>query len=246
MRMVNAYSILVNNGRALNPTLIDYVQDRNGRVILPANWRACERCNARDYDGSQIPRPTVRARQVMDAVSAYQMVHITEGVIQRGTATILRSLGRPIMGKTGTSSGPRDVWFIGGTPQMIAGLYIGYDTPVNLGGYAQGGTVAAPIFQSFARGAYEGMEPLPFRAPSGTRMVRIDRASGRRVYGAWPGSDPRASVIWEAFKPESEPRRTGRRELEAVATPKAVVRRPVERRQAPSDSEFLQREGGIY
>ncbi len=244
MRMVNAYSILVNHGRALNPTLIDFVQDRHGKVIWPANWRACDRCNAPDYDGKPMPRPTIRARQAVDAMSAYQMVHITEGVIQRGTATVLRDLGRPIMGKTGTSSGPRDVWFIGGTPQMIAGLYIGYDTPTNLGGYAQGGTLAAPVFKAFAQTAFKDMDVLPFTAPPGIRMVRIDRTTGKRVFGAWPGGDPKGGVIWEAFKPESEPRRLARRDEDDA--PKAAVTKKATSRDGPRDSDFLQREGGIY
>ena len=247
LRMTNAYSVLVNHGRALNPTLVDYVQNRRGKVIWPENWRPCERCNMRDYDGQAMPRPQSRSRQVVDPMSAYQMVHILEGVIQRGTATTLRDLKRPIMGKTGTSSGPRDVWFIGGTPQMIAGLYLGHDTPTNLGN-AQGGTIAAPIFKQFATAAFEGMDVLPFRAPGGTRMVRIDRMSGRPVYGAWPTDDARASVIWEAFKPESEPRRTARTtgndEQEAPKVEAKAVTRQVEAQ--PRDSDFLQRQGGIY
>lgn len=245
MRMVNAYSILVNHGRALTPSLIDFVQDRKGEVIWPENWRACDRCNAPDWDGKPMPRPVIRSRQVLDAMSAYQMVHIAEGVIQRGTATVLRDLDRPIMGKTGTSNGPRDVWFIGGTPQLIGGLYIGYDTPTNLGGYAQGGTIAAPIFKQFAQKAFESLDVLPFTAPSGIRMVRIDRASGRRVFGGWPTADPKGSVIWEAFKPESEPRRRIRRSGEDDA-PKAEATRKAVRREAPKDSDFLQREDGIY
>lgn len=254
MRMVNAYSILANNGRALTPSVIDFVQNRKGEVIWPERWRACERCNMPDWDGKPMPRPRIRARQVMDPISAYQMTHVAEGVIQRGTATILRDLGRPIMGKTGTSTGPTDVWFVGGTPQMIAGLYLGYDQPRSLGGYAQGGTVAAPIFKAFATKAWEGMEVLPFRAPPGTRMVRIDRASGRPVTGAWPTDDPKASVIWEAFKPESEPTRQRRnREAEAQAKAEAAAKAKAaaaaarrETQARPSDSDFLQREGGIY
>ena len=247
LRMTNAYSVLVNHGRALNPTLVDFVQNRRGQVIWPENWRACERCNMRDYDGQPMPRPQSRSRQVVDPMSAYQMVHVLEGVIQRGTATTLRDLNRPIMGKTGTSSGPRDVWFIGGSPQMIAGLYLGHDTPTNLGN-AQGGTIAAPIFKQFATAAYEGMEVLPFRAPAGTRMVRIDRMSGRPVYGTWPTDEARASVIWEAFKPESEPRRTARttgsdREEAPKVEAKAVQRQA---EAQPRDSDFLQRQGGIY
>lgn len=252
-RMVNAYSILANNGRELKPSVIDFVQDRRGEVIWPDRWRACAGCNMPDWDGRAMPRPRIRSRQIVDPVSAYQMVHVMEGVVQRGTATALRDMNRPIMGKTGTSSGPTDVWFVGGTPQMIAGLYLGFDQPRSLGGYAQGGTVAVPIFKAFATKAWEGMEVLPFRAPPGTRMVRIDRGSGRPVYGAWPGSDPKASVIWEAFKPESAPARQRRnREAEAKAAAEAKVKAAAaaaaarRQQQRPSDSDFLQREGGIY
>jgi penicillin-binding protein 1A len=243
-KMVNAYATLANQGRGNAPTVIDFVQDRHGKVILPENWRPCDGCNASDWNGRAMPRPGVRQRQVIDALTAYQMVHITEGVIQRGTATVLRDLDRPMFGKTGTTSGPRDVWFIGGTPQFIGGLYIGYDTPRNLGGYAQGGTLAAPIFKQFAIRAYEGMEKLPFRAPPGIRMVRIDRSSGRPVYGTFPtDSHPKPAVIWEAFKPESEPRRRARR---AAGPAPAATATAAPRAQAPRESDFLQREGGIY
>lgn len=242
-RMVNAFSILVNQGRGHPSTLIDFVQDRHGKVIWPDNWRPCNRCNAPDWNGKAMPRPIIRARQVIDPITAYQMVHITEGVIQRGTATVLRDLNRPIMGKTGTSTGPTNVWFIGGTPQLVAGLYLGYDKPSSLGGYAQGGTLAAPIFKQFAEKAYEGMPVLPFRAPPGVRMVRVDRASGKQVYGAWPGDDPKASVIWEAFKPESEPRRNVARQTDAAPTRDAKNAR---RDDSQKDSDFLQRQGGIY
>lgn len=243
IRMVNAYSILVNQGRALNPSLIDFVQNRRGEVIWPENWRPCDGCNMPEWDGKPMPRPAVRGRQVVEAMSAYQIVHITEGVIQRGTATILRDLNRPLMGKTGTTSGPTDVWFVGGSPQMIAGLYIGYDTPTNLGGYAQGGSIAAPIFKQFAIPAFEGMEKLPFVAPAGIRMVRIDRASGKRVTGGWPSNDPLSGIIWEAFKPQTDLRRERKEDEQEV--PKAEERK-VERKEESGDQEFQEREGGIY
>jgi len=150
------------------------------------------------------------------------------------------------MGKTGTTSGPTDVWFVGGAPQMMAGLYLGYDTPSNLGGYAQGGSIAAPIFKEFAERAFEGMEVVPFRAPAGIRMVRVDRRTGKPVQGAWPSDEPLASVIWEAFKPESEPRRIDREEEEDQQQRRAPERKATRPSEAPRDSEFLQREGGIY
>ncbi len=244
LKITNAFAMFANQGRALTPSLIDYIQDRRGRVIWRADTRPCEGCNGPDWDGRPMPRPPLRTRQIVDPMTAYQVVHMLEGVVQRGTATILRDLGRPLFGKTGTSTGPTNVWFIGGSADIVAGVYIGFDQPRSLGGYAQGGTVAAPIFRQFAREAFEGMPVLPFRAPTGIRMVAIDRRSGHRAFGAWPGGDPRAAVIWEAFKPESEPRRTtGREQIDPNA--QRQVRRTVQSTDR-RDSDFLQKEGGIY
>jgi penicillin-binding protein 1A len=212
IQMTNAFAILANNGKEVKPSFVDYIQDRNGKLIYRADTRPCEGCNAPDWNGRPMPRPPLRTKQLMDAITAYQMVHILEGVVERGTATRLRALNRPLFGKTGTTSGPRDVWFVGGSPDVVAGIYVGYDKPRSLGGAAQGGRIAAPIFQQWAAAALKDMPVVPFRAPQGTRMVRIDRRSGRKVFGAFPTSaDPKAAVIWEAFKPESEPKRTARR-----------------------------------
>ena len=232
-QMVNAYAILANNGRGGDPSLIDFVQDRHGKVIWPENWRACDRCNMADYDGKPMPRPVTHQRQVLDAMTAYQMVHITEGVIQRGTATGLRDLDRPMFGKTGTNNGPTDVWFVGGTPQFVGGLYIGYDHPRSLGGYAQGGTIAVPIFHQFAVKAYEGLEKLPFRAAPGIRMVRIDRASGRPVYGTFPtGNDPKPAVIWESTQRAKRGRKRRIRSASTPARSSCPSTRPTQARSA--------------
>jgi penicillin-binding protein 1A len=264
LKLTNAYAVLANNGRAVSPTLIDYVQNRNGRVIYRTDNR-CQvmeadnggACNGGDWDGKAMPRPPSRARQIIDAQAAYQMVHILEGVVERGTATVLRDLDRPLFGKTGTTSGPTNVWFIGGTPEVVAGVYIGYDQPRPMGHAAQGGRVAAPIFKQFAQAAFKDMPKLPFVAPPGIRMVRIDRVTGKKVFGSFPTSvDPKSSIIWEAFQPETEPRRSFRRsvELARAQTERAPERRtaaatrPVRRSQpSQADSgEFLQRQGGIY
>jgi penicillin-binding protein 1A len=247
-KMVNAYSILVRNGVDVRPTLVDFVQDRRGKVRFRADTRPCERCNMAEYDGKPMPRPPARTKQVMDPLTAYQVVHMLEGVIQRGTATPLRDLKRPIFGKTGTTTGPTNVWFVGGSADMVAGLYMGYDTPRPMGGYAQGGTIAVPIFKAFAEKAMKDMPIIPFRAPAGIRMIRIDRTSGKRVFGSWPTADPKAAVIWEAFKPESEPRRSIRRDELIEVKKKTDVTQSQSGAAAnqPRDSEFLQREGGIY
>jgi penicillin-binding protein 1A len=242
MKLVNAYSILMNNGKKVEPILFDLVTDRQGKPLFRADPRPCESCNSSQWQGQPMPRPADTRPQVMDARTAYQVTHMMEGVIQRGTAVALRPLGVPIAGKTGTTTGPKDVWFVGGTPNFVAGLYIGFDTPRRMGGL-QGGTFAAPIWKRFYEQAFKDNPPEadPFIAPSGVRMVRIDRRSGRRVYGAWPGQDAKSAVIWEAFKPESEPRRIYRTadDLKALqpVQPKARVK---------SDSDFLRQQGGIY
>jgi penicillin-binding protein 1A len=244
-RMVNAYSIMANNGRALQQTLIDVVQDRRGKVIFRADARPCEKCNMPEWDGKPMPRPPYTRKQIMDPMTAYQMIHITEGVIQRGTATTLKDLKRPIFGKTGTTTGPTNVWFVGGSADIVAGVYLGYDQPRSMGGGAQGGVIAAPIFKAFAKQAMAGMPVKPFRAAGGVRMVRIDRRSGKRVYGAFPSdSDPDASIIWEAFKPESEPRRSIGKDVAPVAKPKAAA--PKAAPKSRPDSDFLEKQGGIY
>ncbi|MBK8373785.1 penicillin-binding protein 1A [Sphingorhabdus sp.] len=260
LKMTNAYSMLVNHGRELKPTVIDFVQSRNGKVIWPTRWKPCDGCNAKDWDGKAMPRFKPGGKQVMDPVTAYQVVHMLEGVVQRGTATILRDLDRPIFGKTGTSTGPTNVWFVGGAPNLVAGVYLGYDKPRNMGGYAQGGSLAAPIFKQFARKAFVGQVALPFTAPNGVRLVRVDRVSGKRVYGAWPSDDPKGAVIWEAFKAETEPKRSIRQEELAARGDKpkkraAAAQKPKETSNgstaaAPTtnqrDQEFLNKEGGIY
>lgn len=208
-KLTNAYSMLVNHGKELNPRLIDYVQDRNGKVIFPAKWKACEGCNAADWDGKTMPRFRSDGKQLMDPITAYQVVHMLEGVVERGTALDLRSLKRPLMGKTGTTTGPTNVWFVGGSRDLITGVYMGFDQQQRaMGGYVQGGSVAVPLVKNFFQTAFKDAPVVPFTAAGGVRMVRIDRRSGRIVYGAWPGNDPKDAVIWEAFKPASEPKRS--------------------------------------
>jgi penicillin-binding protein 1A len=188
-----------------------------------------------------MPDPVDTRRQVLDAGTAFQVVHMLEGVVERGTATRLNNLGIPLMGKTGTTTGPKDVWFIGGTPEIVAGLYMGYDKPRNLGGWVQGGNTAVPIWREWYVNAFreDPLPPEPFLAPAGIRMVRVDRRTGRKVFGAWPGDSLKAAVIWEAFKPETEPRRI-------IAPPPPRPLGGGSGRAIRTDSDFLREQGGIY
>lgn len=254
-RMVAAYATLANHGRYNEPSVIDYVQDRRGKVIWRADRRNCRDCNMAQWDGSAMPRPGMMGNQVMDARTAFQTMHMLEGVVERGTATVLRPLELPLFGKTGTTSGPKDVWFVGGTQRLIAGAYVGYDNPRNLGGYAYGGTIAAPIVKSLIEKSRDRWSDTPAVAPQGVRMVRVDRSSGKRVFDGWPSEDPRSAIIWEAFKPDSEPDRKTRQDEIAAKRNEilALIRdgrrgvteaRRSEDRGQPSD--FAEERGGIY
>lgn len=254
-QMVNAYAALANNGVQYDATVMDYVQDRNGKVIWRADGRRCPRCNLPRWDGKPMPRLEPRGRQVLDPGTAYQVVHMLEGVVTRGTAVTMRDLGLPMFGKTGTTSGPTDVWFVGGVPNLIAGVYLGYDKPRSLGGYAQGGRIAAPMVKQLIQETRPRWSTLPFVAPAGVRMVRIDRVTGKRVFGGTPTDDPKAGIIWEAFKADTEPRRSAKaddflaRRDEIVATIKRGKQAAQQRAAAAKANEqrdFVEEQGGVY
>lgn len=209
-QMVNAYSALANGGVQYVSSPIDYIQDRAGKVIWRVDGRHCEGCNMADWDGKPMPRLSPRGSQVLDPRTAYQVVHMLEGVIVRGTGAALHDLGLPLFGKTGTTTGPTNVWFVGGTAKIVGGVYLGYDQPRPLGGYVQGATYAVPMFRQFVQESFARWDHDPFLAPGGVRMVKIDRISGQRVFGGTPSDDAKAPIIWEAFKPETEPQRPTR------------------------------------
>jgi penicillin-binding protein 1A len=150
-----------------------------------------------------VPALPDQREQIVDPLSAYQLVSMLEGVVQRGTGTIVRSVGKPIAGKTGTTNDSFDAWFVGFTPDLVAGVWVGFDQPRTLGEAEQGASVAAPIFRDFMAGALEGKPGTPFRIPQGIRLVRINEATGAP---AQPGDQ---SVIVEAFKPGTEPTLAG-------------------------------------
>jgi penicillin-binding protein 1A len=252
VKMVAAYSALANHGRLNPPTVIDYVQDRRGKVLWRADNRECRGCNMAKWDGKPMPRFGVKGAQAMDARTAFQVMHMLRGAVSRGTATVLNPLNLPLFGKTGTTTGPKDVWFIGGTQQMIAGAYVGFDQPRNMGGYAYGGTIAAPIIKSLIEKTKPKWSDLPAVAPAGVRMVRVDRRSGKRVFEGWPTDDPKSAIIWEAFKPDTEPERYTRQDAIAAKRNEilALIRAGRQNAEsavidAPEDETVEYEEGGI-
>jgi penicillin-binding protein 1A len=200
LRMVTAYSMFDNGGRRLKPTLIDRIQDRYGHTIYRHDERECRGCDADKWKDQPEPGFIDRREQVIDPMTAYQIVSIMEGVVQRGTGTALREVGKPLAGKTGTTNDEKDVWFIGFSPDLAVGVYLGYDKPRHIADRATGGGLAAPIVKNFFKVALADKPAVPFRVPSGIKLIRVDAKTGTRV---GPGST--GGVILEAFKPGTAP-----------------------------------------
>ena len=200
LKLVSAYAVFVNGGKQVTPTLIDRIQDRRGETIFRHDQRPCEYCGDRvQWGGQDAPRLSDEREQIADPRSAYQIVSMLEGVVQRGTGIRIRSLGRPLAGKTGTTNESKDAWFIGFSPDLVVGVFAGFDDPRSLGKKETGSSVAVPIFKDFMEQALKDTPPTPFRIPAGIRNVRINAETGAR---AAPGDD---RVIWEAFRIGNEP-----------------------------------------
>ena len=199
LRMVTAYSMFDNGGRRVIPTLIDRIQDRYGHTIFKHDQRECIGCDAAKWDNQVEPTLVDRREQVIDAMTTYQITSLMEGVVQRGTATVVREVGKPIAGKTGTTNDEKDVWFIGFSPDIVCGVYMGFDKPRHIGRLATGGHLAAPIVKDFLKVALVDKPPIPFNVPPGIKLIRVDAKTGMR---AGPGD---IKVILEAFKPGTAP-----------------------------------------
>jgi penicillin-binding protein 1A len=195
LRMSMAYSMLANGAREITPSLIDRVQDRNGKTIYRHEPRACRGCG--EAAAGQPPQPPeiVDSRQPFhDPATVYQVVHMMLGVTVRGTAGQLAALGRPIAGKTGTTNDARDNWFIGSTPDLTIGIYIGFDEPRTLGPgtFETGGGNAVPIYERIAKVAFKDKPPTPFKIPPGLRLVRTTYEGGPVDEVFRPGTEPGA------------------------------------------------------
>ncbi len=199
LRMATAYSTFANGGKHVRATLIDRIQDRWGKTIWRHDDRDCKDC--RNGDPKSEPDLADDRKQIIDPHTAYQMTSIMEGVVQRGTATRVKELipNQPVAGKTGTSNEEKDAWFIGYTPDLVVGVFIGYDTPRPMGKGRTGGQFAAPIVGSFLKAALAEKKPVPFRTPPGIKSVRVNAKTGIRA------SADDKEAITEYFKPFEEP-----------------------------------------
>lgn len=199
MRMVTAFSMFANGGKKIHATLIDRIQDRYGRTVFRHDNRECLGCKAEKWEGQAEPEFLDNREQIINEYTAYQITSMMEGVVQRGTATELKKLRKPVAGKTGTTNEARDAWFVGYTPDLVVGVYVGYDLPRPMGKDATGGHLAAPIVRHFMQLSLKGKPATPFRVPAGIQLIPINSKAGTRAeYGD-------KNVILEAFKPGEEP-----------------------------------------
>jgi len=194
-KMVAAYAMFANGGERVEPTLVDRVQDRFGKTIYRHDQRVCENCTQPDLAPGQGVKIDTNRERVMNAITAYQLTSMMEGVVKRGSASRLR-LPVPIAGKTGTTNDAKDVWFIGYSSNIVAGCYIGFDQPKTLGESAFGGTLCVPVFQDFMEDAVKKYGGGQFKVPPGGYFRKIDRFTGQPL----PDDASGDNVVAEYFR----------------------------------------------
>jgi penicillin-binding protein 1A len=200
INMVTAYSMLANGGREVRAALIERIDDRRGKIIYRRDTRPCVGCQVLPSQLGQVSAPPViddSRANVVDPRIAYQLTSILQGVAMRGTAAkAYAALKRPIAGKTGTTNDSRDAWFIGYAPDLVVGVYVGFDKPRSLGDKETGGKVALPGFINFMKTALKDVPKRPFPTPAGIRIMQVDRNTGLPPH---PGGPAPARMISEVF-----------------------------------------------
>ena len=189
LKITGAYAAFANGGRRIEPHLIEMIEDREGKTLFRADKRDCPRCN-NGFNGDESPRIAPGGQQVIDPVTAYQITSMLEGVVQRGTATQARVLGRPVAGKTGTTNEYRSAWFVGYTPQIVVGVFVGFDDNRSLGEGEVGGVASLPIFIDFMKAALKDVPATEFKAPKTAKFAMVGGI--REAFR--PGTEPRGNV----------------------------------------------------
>ncbi len=208
VRLVTAYSMMVNGGKRVTPLMIEKIQDRDGKTIYRRDKRTCPNCvisDLNDYvekDVTELPVPILddSKEQVTDSATAYQITSMLQGVVERGTAARARAVGKIIGGKTGTTNNSYDSWFVGFSPDLVAAVYIGFDNPRSLGSNETGASVALPVFVDFMKEALKNTPSTPFRVPNTVKFVKIDRTTGKLPTPA----TPKERIFFEAFKVDDD------------------------------------------
>jgi penicillin-binding protein 1A len=199
LQLTTAYAMLVNGGKRIEPSLIERIQDRHGETVSRRDARPCPECQNVAWHGQPAPVLPDNREEVISPALAYQMVNLLKGVVDRGTGQRARVIDKPIAGKTGTTDDSRDAWFVGFTPDLVVGVFVGFDQPKSLGDQEQGASAALPVFIEFMEVALADQPATPFRVPPGVRLVRVDAETG-----LLPSSSTEAAIL-EAYLPGTEP-----------------------------------------
>ena len=194
LKLTSAYSSFVNGGKLVKPIMIDRIQDSEGITIFNNEKRKCSNCNQISFLSENYPNIEDEFLQIFSAETAYQMTSMLEGTVQNGTGKNLKDLNLDLAGKTGTTNGNIDTWFVGFTSKLAIGVYVGFDNPKSLGRYETGAQTALPIFKSFVKNAVKKEDARPFKVADNIIMRVIDPITGKK-----PDTDTKSTII-EAYK----------------------------------------------
>ncbi len=200
-KMVAAYAMFANGGERVEPTMVDRVQNRWGETVYRHDRRSCVGCTLASLEEGVSPEIQSNRQRIMDDVTAYQLTSMMRGVVDRGTASRTVNLGVPVAGKTGTTNDAKDVWFVGFTPNIVAGCYMGYDRPRSLGRGASGAGMCGPVFNSFMKKAIASYGAGTFEQPEDTYFIKFDRFTGTRL----PADATGEHVVAELFRVGEDP-----------------------------------------
>ena len=181
LKLTSAYSSFVNGGKLVKPIMIDRIQDSEGNTILNNEKRKCVNCSEISFLNENYPEIEDSFLQIFSPQTAYQMTSILEGTIQNGTGKKLKKLNLDLGGKTGTTNGNTDTWFIGFTSKLAIGVYVGSDNPKSLGKYETGAKTALPIFGNFVKNAVKKKDARPFKVADNILMKVIDPVTGKKA-----------------------------------------------------------------
>ena len=181
LKLTSAYSSFVNSGKLVKPIMIDRIQDSEGNTIFNNETRKCVNCDQISFLSKNYPEIEDKFPQIFSPQTAYQMISMLEGTVQNGTGKNLKDLNLDLAGKTGTTNGNTDTWFIGFTSKLAVGVYVGSDNPTSLGKYETGAKTALPIFKNFIKNAVKKEDARPFKVADNILMRVIDPLTGEKA-----------------------------------------------------------------
>jgi membrane carboxypeptidase/penicillin-binding protein len=226
LTMTTAYAMLANGGKKITPTMVDYIYDKHGRILYKSD--DCIVDGKIHCDALFPPKLEDHRQQIIDERSMYQITSLLEGVMVRGSGAMAQSLGMTVAGKTGTSNDSRDVWFIGYTPDIAVGVFIGFDDHAkSMGRKATGSAIALPVFIDFMSNAKKYFTSKPFHIPKGIKLRSVNAETGSTSSPTAPGN------VIESFKEnEEEEEKLGTGDTDSIILEEAAM---IEKKEQGTD-----------